>query len=152
GSGARRVEADVRLSASHHRQLIAELVGRMACASRQPDRDWAGSLVFGPQGNARPLSQELAGAAARLTPAQPPDRKRNRRSMSDLHDLQNSMAFYEARYQQGYMEDYSPEAKQRIFDVIRALDLPREGAALDFGCGNGVLTDIIRQALPNWKI
>jgi SAM-dependent methyltransferase len=73
-------------------------------------------------------------------------------TMSDLHDLQSSIAFYEARYEQGYMEDYSLEAKQRIVDVIRALDLPREGAALDFGCGNGVLTDIIREALPNWKI
>ena len=31
--------------------------------------------------------------------------------MSDLHDLQNSIAFYEARYEYGDMEEYSPEAK-----------------------------------------
>lgn len=71
---------------------------------------------------------------------------------SDLYDESQSVEFYEDRYEQGYMEEWSIEKKQKIFEVIKELDLPEKGEALDFGCGNGVLTEIIRQALPSWKV
>ena len=71
---------------------------------------------------------------------------------SRLYDPQEAQAFYEARYEHGYMEDYSAEAKQRLAELIRSLDLPAEGSALDFGCGNGVLTEVLRDALPHWQI
>ena len=72
---------------------------------------------------------------------------------SKLYDLQTSRDFYEERYDHGYMDQWPLEKKQRIFDVIRSLDLPAEGDALDFGCGNGVLTEIVRQALPPaWRV
>jgi SAM-dependent methyltransferase len=72
---------------------------------------------------------------------------------SQLYDMQRSREFYEERYGHGYMDEWSLEKKQRIFEVIRSLDLPERGDALDFGCGNGVLTEVVRQALPTaWKI
>jgi SAM-dependent methyltransferase len=69
-----------------------------------------------------------------------------------LHDVGESTDFYESRYEQGYMEEYPDDVKKKIVAIIRDLGLPQEGRALDFGCGNGVLTDIIRQALPAWTV
>ena len=66
----------------------------------------------------------------------------------DLLDRDASAAFYEHRYADGYMESWPIEKKRRLHDVIRGLPLPEHGHALDFGCGNGVLTDVLRQALP----
>lgn len=71
---------------------------------------------------------------------------------SRLYDQKQSVDFYEDRYEKGYMDEWSPEKKQKILEVIYGLDLPATGDALDFGCGNGVLTDLIRQALPSWKL
>jgi 2-polyprenyl-3-methyl-5-hydroxy-6-metoxy-1,4-benzoquinol methylase len=72
---------------------------------------------------------------------------------SELYDLQVSRDFYEERYDHGYMDEWSVEKKQRVFEVIRSLGLPEKGDALDFGCGNGVLTEVIKQALPPaWNV
>lgn len=71
---------------------------------------------------------------------------------SDLYDQRQSVGFYEDRYERGYMEEWPVEKKRKIFEVIQELQLPAKGEALDFGCGNGVLTEIIRQALSSWKI
>ncbi len=71
---------------------------------------------------------------------------------SRLYDPREAQAFYEARYEHGYMEDYPAEAKQRVAELIRSLKLPAEGSALDFGCGNGVLTEVLRGALPGWQV
>jgi len=69
-----------------------------------------------------------------------------------LYDEEQAVAFYEDRYQHGYMDDWCPEKKRKIQEVIRDLPLPERGEALDFGCGNGVLTEIMRQALPGWSV
>ena len=71
---------------------------------------------------------------------------------SDLREQKQSVEFYEDRYEKGYMEEWTIEKKQKVFDVIRELQLPSNGEALDFGCGNGVFTEIIREALPGWKV
>lgn len=71
---------------------------------------------------------------------------------SALYDQQQSVEFYEDRYEQGYMDEWPIEKKRKIFEVIQAIQLPAKGEALDFGCGNGVLTEIMRQELPSWKI
>lgn len=74
---------------------------------------------------------------------------------SALYDKDRSVAFYEKRYSDGsgYMEEWPIEKKRRVFDVIRSLGLPIEGEAVDYGCGNGVFTDVLRQALaPGWKV
>ncbi|WP_404787707.1 class I SAM-dependent methyltransferase [Altericista sp. CCNU0014] len=71
----------------------------------------------------------------------------------DLHDKGNAVEFYQERYANGYIDEWPAERKQRIFEVIRSLELPSTGEALDFGCGNGVLTDVLRQALPSgWNV
>lgn len=72
-----------------------------------------------------------------------------------LYDKDRSVAFYEERYSDhsGYMEEWPIEKKRRVFDVIQSLGLPSEGEAVDYGCGNGVFTDVLRQALaPGWKV
>ena len=64
-----------------------------------------------------------------------------------------AVVFYQDRYAHGYMDDWSIEKKHRILEVIRSFDLPDIGEALDFGCGNGVFADVIKQALPaGWKV
>lgn len=70
----------------------------------------------------------------------------------ELHNRAHSATFYNERYTQGYMEDWPPEKVARIIEVLKGADLPASGRALDFGCGNGVLSDILRQALPGWQI
>ena len=75
-----------------------------------------------------------------------------------MHDIQclykqeESLKFYEARYAKGYMEEWPSEKKQRIYSIIKDLDLPKRGEALDFGCGNGVFTDVLRKALSSWHV
>jgi SAM-dependent methyltransferase len=71
---------------------------------------------------------------------------------SNLYIREQFIEFYEDRYGQNYMEEWPIERKRKIFEVIQELQLPSKGEALDFGCGNGVLTEVIRQALPFWKI
>ena len=70
----------------------------------------------------------------------------------ELYDKGRSAEFYEERYEQGYMEEWPAERKRRLFQVLSELSLPEQGDALDFGCGNGVLTEIVRQALPKWNV
>lgn len=72
---------------------------------------------------------------------------------ADLYDATTAVDYYDQRYALGYMDQWPVEKKHRVFDLVRSLDLPREGRALDFGCGNGVFTDVVRQALgPGWQI
>lgn len=72
---------------------------------------------------------------------------------SDLYDKAAAVEFYQERYAHGYMDEWPIEKKRRIFEVVRALELPGNGEAIDFGCGNGVLTDVVRQALPPaWRV
>ena len=72
--------------------------------------------------------------------------------MNNLYSSKESIGFYEKRYVEGYMEDWSIEKEQRLTEVIQSLGLSGKGEVLDFGCGNGVLTETIRQALPGWKV
>ena len=76
----------------------------------------------------------------------------NKQKFSDLYYKKQSIEFYEDRYHQGYMEEHLVEQKRKILEVIKEIGLPGKGEGLDFGCGNGVLTEVIRQALPSWKI
>lgn len=70
-----------------------------------------------------------------------------------LHDEAAAVQFYEERYSGHYMEEWTPETKARIINVIGELDLPSSGEALDFGCGQGVMTGVLRKALGSgWKI
>lgn len=70
----------------------------------------------------------------------------------ELRDKKRSEAYYDARYAHGYMDEWPSETKERLVEVIRGLELARSGDALDFGCGNGTLTDVLREALPGWRV
>lgn len=73
-------------------------------------------------------------------------------SKQDLHDTKTAIDFYDKRYQDGYMEEWDDIKKNKVKEVIGLLNLPPKGKALDFGCGNGVFTNIIKQALPAWEV
>lgn len=70
----------------------------------------------------------------------------------NLFDKSESIDFYNDRYSQGYMEDWPLKKKQRIIQIIKSLNLPERGEALDYGCGNGVFTAVIKEVLPNWNV
>lgn len=67
-------------------------------------------------------------------------------------DLQESKKFYESRYSDGYMGYWSDFEKNRMKELIRELKLPASGKALDYGCGRGIFTGLIRDCLPGWEI
>lgn len=69
-----------------------------------------------------------------------------------LYNEPDSKQFYDDRYDQGYMDEWPTEKKQRVLEVVQSLGLPERGVALDFGCGNGVFTEVLQQALPGWEI
>ena len=60
--------------------------------------------------------------------------------------------FYDERYRQGYMESWDSGKIRRVRELIIGLGLPQRGTALDFGCGNGVFTRVIKDCLPGWDV
>ncbi len=76
-----------------------------------------------------------------------------REKTSRLRDRDASRAFYEDTYEHDAMASWSDTMKRRIRELVRSLGLPAAGAALDYGCGNGTLTEVLREALPpGWKV
>lgn len=71
---------------------------------------------------------------------------------SQLNDSLIAEQFYEERYNDGYMDEWPQWKKLRIIELIQQLNLPKQGKALDFGCGRGIFTQVIKQALPNWEV
>ena len=63
-----------------------------------------------------------------------------------------AVRFYDERYAAGYMEDWPAWKKRRVASLIRQLNLPQTGRALDFGCGQGIFTEVLRETLPGWMI
>jgi SAM-dependent methyltransferase len=50
------------------------------------------------------------------------------------------------------MQNWGTSRSARIKDTIRALNLPKKGRALDFGCGVGFFMPILQDVLPGWDI
>ena len=71
---------------------------------------------------------------------------------AQLYDKHESTDFYDQRYAKGYMDNWPAQKKQKVQEVLLSLGLPSEGAVLDFGCGTGVLTELIAQTLPGWTV
>ena len=69
-----------------------------------------------------------------------------------LRDTGAAIEFYDQRFRQGYMEDWSTEKRDRVFRLIKELPLPPRGRALDFGCGTGMFSEVLAKALPGWVI
>jgi trans-aconitate methyltransferase len=59
---------------------------------------------------------------------------------------------FNSRYSKGYMTTPRVVEKKRISEVLKNIDLPKIGIALDFGCGKGDFTILLHQLLPNWRI
>lgn len=70
----------------------------------------------------------------------------------DLRDEDTAKQFYEERFQDGYMDDWPHAKKQRVAELLRVSGLSSTGIALDYGCGDGVFTEVIRRALPGWEV
>ena len=60
--------------------------------------------------------------------------------------------FYDARYKEGYMAAWDRERLALICECIQAAALPARGVALDFGCGQGIFTQLLKRALPGWEV
>lgn len=73
-------------------------------------------------------------------------------TMTDLHNKDSAIEFYETRYDTGYMEEWDDLKKVKVKEVLTNLNLPATGKALDFGCGNGVFTRIIKDIFPGWEV
>lgn len=71
---------------------------------------------------------------------------------TDLHNKDTAIKFYDHRYEEGYMEEWDDCKKVKVEEIIRSLNLPSKGKAIDFGCGNGVFTIIIKKCLPEWDV
>ncbi|ALF52919.1 hypothetical protein ACX27_08715 [Nostoc piscinale CENA21] len=69
-----------------------------------------------------------------------------------LNDINNASLFYNNRYEGDYMDEWPTRKKRRVYELLLELGLPEEGVALDFGCGTGVFTSVIKQALPRWQV
>jgi SAM-dependent methyltransferase len=67
-------------------------------------------------------------------------------------DPQETITFYQERYTRGYMNYWSSFERDRLKELLREMNLPPSGIALDFGCGQGIFTEVIRTCLPRWKI
>jgi 2-polyprenyl-3-methyl-5-hydroxy-6-metoxy-1,4-benzoquinol methylase len=67
-------------------------------------------------------------------------------------DKKASVDYYQHRYAHGYMGHWSEFEKDRIRQLVQELQLPEHGSALDFGCGRGIFTSVLKEALPGWTI
>ena len=76
----------------------------------------------------------------------------SKKNSFNLYDSKSSLKFYEERYSGDYMRDWPESKKKKVTQIIKEINLPAYGEALDFGCGNGVFTEVIRTCLPNWKV
>ena len=71
---------------------------------------------------------------------------------SQLKNQEVADQFYEERYKEGYMDEWPEWKKLRVIEIFSELNLPAKGKALDFGCGRGIFTHVLKRALPNWEI
>jgi len=71
---------------------------------------------------------------------------------SQLKNQDVADQFYEERYKDGYMDEWPEWKKLRIIEIFSELNLPKKGKALDFGCGRGIFTHVLKRALPEWEV
>lgn len=61
-------------------------------------------------------------------------------------------SYYNQRYSNGYMEEWSHIVKFKINKIFNELDISTTGKILDYGCGQGVLTALLKEILPTWNV
>jgi len=53
---------------------------------------------------------------------------------------------------EGYAEAWPSDRYERLREILSELRLPDRGTALDFGCGHGSFSRMLRDALPGWNV
>lgn len=66
--------------------------------------------------------------------------------------MNNLEKLYDSWYSNSYMHDWPSWKKKRVKKLIQSFHLPSKGIALDFGCGSGVFTNVLKEALPEWDV
>lgn len=66
------------------------------------------------------------------------------------NDSRSDAEFYDDRYSGDYLDDWPAEKKARIRELVRSVVMPPHGRVLDYGCGVGVFTGVLKEALPGW--
>lgn len=69
-----------------------------------------------------------------------------------LQNDQQASEYYDDRYTTDYMCDWPKEKRRRVKQAILTLGLGPTGVAVDLGCGTGVFSEVLQQALPGWRI
>jgi trans-aconitate methyltransferase len=92
------------------------------------------------------------GAMSEYSATSGPKASTTHHEYDDLRRREESTRFYEDRFAKGYVEEWPHEKKQRVAEIVRGLGLPVSGIALEYGCGNGVFTAVLQEALPNWTV
>lgn len=59
---------------------------------------------------------------------------------------------FDSRFAKGYMTAPRVVEQRRIREVVRSIGLPNEGIALDFGCGKGDFSFLLKELLPKWRV
>lgn len=70
----------------------------------------------------------------------------------NLTDKDIAVEFYNKRYEDGYMEEWNDDKKQKVKDIISLLNLTAKRKAFNFGFSNGIFTNIVKHALLLWNI
>lgn len=69
-----------------------------------------------------------------------------------IKNYQASESYYNSCYQNHYMDSWPKWKINRVKTLISGYNFPLKGKALDFGCGSGVWTRALKEALPLWDI
>ena len=67
------------------------------------------------------------------------------------NDSKSDAEFYDDRYSGDYLDDWPVEKKAKIKELVDLIAVPSLGRVLDYGCGVGVFTQVLKQALPGWE-
>jgi SAM-dependent methyltransferase len=68
------------------------------------------------------------------------------------HDSDALKSYYDARYLGGYMADHSPLEVERVAEILARIPPETVRTILDFGCGRGAWTVMLRRRFPNAQI
>jgi ubiquinone/menaquinone biosynthesis C-methylase UbiE len=60
--------------------------------------------------------------------------------------------FYNDRYETGYMDSWPYKKIRRIKDLIKKIHIPAGGIILDYGCGTGVFTSVLKDIFPHCSV
>lgn len=71
------------------------------------------------------------------------------RGFSDAVEVEH---FYNDRYAGSYMDDWDEERKHLLAELFQSTGVPAGSRVLDFGCGPGALTALIKSQLPGCEV